>query len=64
MDPVDYSWMVVCRESGLRVDEINDTDQAQPGAVSATGAELDIDEYDLAGPRTSGEHMTSYPPGT
>ncbi|WP_405512636.1 DUF4279 domain-containing protein [Streptomyces canus] len=102
--PVDYSWKVVCRESGLRVDEqitrildrlqphtdrirdltrhlartgggavlqsvryFNDTDQAQPGAVdapnlfgwhldrkvldflSATGAELDIDEYDMAG---------------
>jgi hypothetical protein len=102
--PVDHSWMVVCRESGLRVDEqitrivdrlqphtdrirdltrrlartgggavlqivryFNDTDQAQPGAVdapnlfgwhldrkvldflSATGAKLDIDEYDVAG---------------
>ncbi|MDT7847592.1 DUF4279 domain-containing protein [Streptomyces justiciae] len=102
--PVDHSWMVVCREPGLRVDEqmtrildrlqphtdrirdltrylagaggravlqivryFNDTDQAQPGAVdapdlfgwhldrkvldflSATGAELDIDEYDMAG---------------
>ncbi|WP_031080822.1 DUF4279 domain-containing protein [Streptomyces sp. NRRL S-118] len=102
--PVDHSWMVVCREPGLRVDEqitrildslqpdtdricdltrhlartgggavlqivryFNDTDQAQPGAadapnlfgwhldhkvldfLSATGAELDIDEYDMAG---------------
>ncbi|WP_327249264.1 DUF4279 domain-containing protein [Streptomyces sp. NBC_01320] len=101
--PVDHSWMVVCRQQGLRVDEqvtrildrlhphtdricdltgrlartgggavlhivryFNDTDQAQPGAadapnlfgwhldrkildfLSATGAELDIDEYDLA----------------
>ncbi|MER5524559.1 DUF4279 domain-containing protein [Streptomyces sp. NPDC002677] len=102
--PVDHSWMVVCREPGLRVDEqitrildrlqphtdrirdltrhlartgggavlhivryFNDIDQAQPGAadapnlfgwhldrkvldfLSATGAELDIDEYDMAG---------------
>ncbi|MCW8382488.1 DUF4279 domain-containing protein [Streptomyces justiciae] len=101
--PVDHSWMVVCREPGLRVDEqiarildrlqphtdrirdlttylagtgggavlqivryFNCTDP-QPGAVdapdlfgwhldrkaldflSATGAELDIDEYDMAG---------------
>ncbi|MGM9383118.1 DUF4279 domain-containing protein [Streptomyces antibioticus] len=101
--PVDHSWMAVCREPGLRVDEqitcildrlqphtapicdltrhlartgggavlqvvryFNDTDQAQPGAahalnpfgwhldrqvldfLSATGAELDIDEYDMA----------------
>ncbi|WP_045563564.1 DUF4279 domain-containing protein [Streptomyces sp. FxanaA7] len=102
--PVDHSWMVVCREPGLRVDEqitrildrlqphtdricdltgqlartgggavlqivryFNDTDQAHPGAadapsllgwhldrdvldfLSATGAELDIGEYDMAG---------------
>ncbi|MFF9778588.1 DUF4279 domain-containing protein [Streptomyces sp. NPDC013978] len=102
--PVDHSWMVVCREPGLRVDEqitrildrlqphtdricdltgqlartgggavlqivryFNDTDQAHSGTVdapsflgwhldrnvldflSATGAELDIDEYDMAG---------------
>jgi len=102
--PVDHSWMVVCREPGLRVDEqitrvldklqphtdricdltkqltrtgggamlhivryFNDTDQAHPATVdapsllgwhldrnaldflSATGAELDIDEYDIAG---------------
>ncbi|EDY59712.1 MULTISPECIES: DUF4279 domain-containing protein [Streptomyces] len=102
--PVNHSWMVVCREPGLRVDEqitrildrlqphtdricdltgqlartgggavlqivryFNDTDQAHPDAadapsllgwhldrkvldfLSATGAELDIDEYDMAG---------------
>lgn len=102
--PVDHSWMVVCREPGLRVDEqitrilerlqphmdricdltgqlactgggavlqivryFNDTGQAHPGAadapnlfgwhldhkvldfLSATGAELDIDEYDMVG---------------
>lgn len=102
--PVEHSWMVACREPGLRVDEqiarildrlqphrdrirdltgqlartgggavlqivryFNDTDQAQPGAadapnlfgwhldrkvldfLSSTGAELDIDEYDMAG---------------
>ncbi|MFF7443232.1 DUF4279 domain-containing protein [Streptomyces sp. NPDC008122] len=100
--PVDHSWMVVCRDPGLRVDEqitrildrlqphtdrisdlsrhlastgggavlnvvryFNDTDQAQPGAadapnlfgwhldrkvldfLSATGAELGVDEYDM-----------------
>ncbi|MGW5349748.1 DUF4279 domain-containing protein [Streptomyces sp. NPDC004031] len=102
--PVNHSWMVVCREPGLRVDEqitrvldrlqphtdricdltrhlartgggavlqivryVNDTGQALPGAadapnlfgwhldrkvldfLSTTGAELDIDEYDMAG---------------
>ncbi|MGW4783534.1 DUF4279 domain-containing protein [Streptomyces sp. NPDC004230] len=102
--PVEHSWMVVCREPGLRVDEqitrildrlqphtdricdltghlarngggavlqivryFNDTDQAHPGAadapnlfgwhldrkvldfLNATGSELDIDEYDMAG---------------
>ncbi|MFE7838746.1 DUF4279 domain-containing protein [Streptomyces sp. NPDC057474] len=102
--PVDHSWMVVCREPGLRVDEqithildrlqprtdricdltrhlagadggavlqvvryFNDTDQARPGAADApnlfgwhldrkvldfliaTGAELNVDEYDMAG---------------
>ncbi|MGW6980434.1 DUF4279 domain-containing protein [Streptomyces sp. NPDC054932] len=102
MVPVDHSWMVVCRDPGLRVDEqitrildrlqphtdrisdltrhlastgggsvlnvvryFNDTDQAQPGAadatnlfgwhldrkvlnfLSATGAELGVDEYDM-----------------
>jgi hypothetical protein len=100
--PVDHSWMIECRDPGLRVDEqitrvldrlqphtdricdltrhlastggavlhvvryFNDTDQAQPGAaeapnlfgwhldrkildfLSATGAELDVDEYDMA----------------
>ncbi|WP_372350923.1 DUF4279 domain-containing protein [Streptomyces sp. KL116D] len=101
--PVDHSWMVVCREPGLRVDEqitrildrlqphtdrisdlsrrlastgggavlnvvryFNDTDQAELGAadapnlfgwhldrkvlgfLSATGAELGVDEYDMA----------------
>ncbi|WP_312883490.1 DUF4279 domain-containing protein [Streptomyces nymphaeiformis] len=101
--PVDHSWMAVCREPGLRVDEqithildrlqphtdriadlsrrlagtgggavlhvvryFNDTDQAQSGAadapnlfgwhldrkvldfLSATGAELGVDEYDMA----------------
>jgi hypothetical protein len=103
--PVNHSWMVVCREPGLRVDEqitrildrlrphtdricdltgqlartdggavlhivryFNDTGQTHPGAadaptllgwhldrkaldfLNATGAELDIDEYDMAGP--------------
>ncbi|MEW2553290.1 DUF4279 domain-containing protein [Streptomyces zhihengii] len=106
--PVDHSWMVVCREPNLRVDEqitrildrlqphthricdltrhlartgggavlqivrhFNDTDQAQPEAadapnlfgwhldrkvldfLSATGAEIDIDEYDMAGAQDS-----------
>lgn len=100
--PVDHSWVVTCRQPGLRVDEqitrildrlqphtdhicdltrhlaetgggavlnvvryFNDTDQAQPGAadapnlfawhldrnvldfLSATGAELGVDEYDM-----------------
>ncbi len=100
--PVDHSWMVVCRDPGLRVDEqitrildrlqphtdrisdltrylastgggavlnvvryFNDTDQTQPGKadapnlfgwhldrkvldfLSATGAELGVDEYDM-----------------
>ncbi|WP_328892535.1 DUF4279 domain-containing protein [Streptomyces sp. NBC_00236] len=107
--PVDHSWMVVCREPGLSVDEqitrvldrlqphidrisdligyltgpgggavlqvvryFNATDQAQPGAAAApnlfgwhldrkvldflrtTGAELDIDEYDMAGDDPAG----------
>ncbi|MGW2964472.1 DUF4279 domain-containing protein [Streptomyces sp. NPDC001220] len=102
--PADHSWMVVCREPGLRVDEqithildrlhphlnricdlarhladtgggavlqavryFNDVDQPQadaPGATNlfgwhldrkvldfliATGAELDVDEYDMTG---------------
>ncbi|MEU0414681.1 DUF4279 domain-containing protein [Streptomyces griseorubiginosus] len=102
--PVDHSWMVVCREPDLRVDEqitrvldrlqphtdricdltkqlartgggatlhivryFNDTDPAHPDTadapsllgwhldrnvldfLSVTGAELDIDEYDMAG---------------
>ncbi|MFI9542689.1 DUF4279 domain-containing protein [Streptomyces sp. NPDC052016] len=116
--PVDHSWMVICREPGLRVDEqitcildrlqphtdrisnlishlantgggavlqvvryFNDTDQTQPDAADApnlfgwhldrkvldfliaTGAELDVDEYDMAGTKTSGEHVTSRSPG-
>ncbi|MFI6464809.1 DUF4279 domain-containing protein [Streptomyces sp. NPDC050528] len=102
--PVEHSWMVVCKEPGLCVDEqiarildrlqphadrirdltgqlartgggavlhivryFNDPDQARPGAadapnlfgwhldrrvldfLSSTGAELDVDEYDMAG---------------
>ncbi|MEJ8653400.1 DUF4279 domain-containing protein [Streptomyces sp. MS1.AVA.3] len=108
--PVDHSWMVVCREPGLSVDEqitrildrlqphtdricdlsrhlagtgggavlqivryFNDTDQSQPRTANAapnlfgwhldrkvldflsvTGAELDIDEYDMAGDDNAG----------
>ncbi|MER6272517.1 DUF4279 domain-containing protein [Streptomyces sp900105755] len=101
--PVNHSWMIVCRESSLRVDEqitrvldrlqphtdrigdltgqlartgggallqlvryFNDTGQTYPDTdapnllgwhldrkvldfLSATGAELDIDEYDMSG---------------
>ncbi|MEU1481230.1 DUF4279 domain-containing protein [Streptomyces sp. NPDC005760] len=102
--PVNHSWMIACREPGLRVDEqitrildrlqpyedrirdltqrlartgggavlhivryFNDADPAHPGTadapnifgwhldrevldfLSATGAELDVDEYDMAG---------------
>ncbi|MFC9880040.1 DUF4279 domain-containing protein [Streptomyces libani] len=107
--PVDHSWMVVCREPGLRVDEqitrildrlqahtdriadltrhlagtgggavlqvvrcFNDTDRARPGTadvpnllgwhldrrvldfLGATGAALDVDEYDMAGDNDAG----------
>ncbi|MGW1802795.1 DUF4279 domain-containing protein [Streptomyces sp. NPDC001984] len=106
--PADHSWMVVCREPGLRVDEqitrildrlqphtdrvcdltrhlagtgggavlqvvryFNDADQPQADAADApnlfgwhlgrkvldfliaTGAELDVDEYDMAGDKNA-----------